>query len=183
MRGFSPWGSLGCCWCAIGPGGGCSRGCGVVVGERDGGRRIDARAVRHGLTRCVATTVGFWLAFSGLGLVFNPVLRQWTGAVRVPGGVGLLAGTSVVGVLVGWAAMRSSGRYVAEGAGTLHGSRALAVTAANLAAARRDQRERERAAVHAAVRAWSPDLLRRGAGVEGPVEVIADGLEAVDSDG
>lgn len=148
------------------------------MGERDGRRRVDFRAVRVGFGRFVVVTGGVFGVVTGLGFLFNPVLRQFAGSVRVPHGIVLLAFAAVVGACFGWSALRGGGRYVADtGPGTLHGSRALAVVAAQLDAAERDRRQRDRAAVHAAVRAWTPDLLRRVPDLEGAGPVIVDVAE------
>ena len=134
------------------------------MGERERGRRVtDGYAIRSGIFRSLIVTLGLYGTLWFGHAVFEPVVRQFTGAVRVPVGLTTLGVLTCVGLPFGWARMRSSGRLVADAdAEPVHGSRALAVAIANRRAASNDQFEHQRVQVHGSVRLWSPGLLHGG---------------------
>lgn len=136
------------------------------MGERER-RGTDLRAVRNGLVRAVVVTLALYGTGLVAGLVFNPVLRDLAGGLRVPHGLALGIPAAVLGLGAGWARVRATRRYVAPGsAGTIAGSRALAIAVANSRSADGAHRRGRRVQADGAVRRWDSDLLSWGPDVE-----------------
>jgi len=143
------------------------------VGERER-RRADLKSVRNGIIRAVLVTVAFYGVGIVAGLVFNPVLRDLARGVSIPHGLALGVPAAVVGLGAGWARVRATRRYVAAGvAGTVAGSRALAIAIANSRSDVGTHRRGQRLQADGAVRRWDHHLLSWGPDVEDP-QVNAD---------
>lgn len=140
------------------------------MGERE--RRVtDRRAVLGGVrVGVVAAAVSFGVLYA-LRFFVNPVVRDLSGGLSLPDGGSLGVVASGLGVLVGWAGVRSRGRYVARGAVSdsdrdRYGA-ALAIARADYRGGG-DRRSTRRTEVAGPVRLWSHDLLAGSAGDEAP---------------
>lgn len=128
------------------------------MAERDS-RRTDLAAVRRGAVLAVPVALAVRAFIYVLALVFNPVLRDFAGGVRIPGGLGPIAVAAGFGAICGWFRMRDSRRYVSPAGDADTGAgRALSITRANLAA----DLGNGHSDVHGRIQRWSPDLLRGG---------------------